>query len=179
MNLLVLLGAVLLVCVSSAFGRSLNTQREIQGLTPNPPSLNSKGGGNGFIDFLTALSWPIPFPDTHYIPGASLLPITSPGMPSVVPDILSALPDFIVGPSTETTSTIPKEFLLNWQNMKNKEAKYCIYELSADKRQLDLRNAERRVQMRVQIGVLSPLYLTIPNQVLHYTGLGMTPSFSS
>lgn len=136
MNLLVLLGAVLLACVSSAFGRSLNTQRETQGLTPNPPSLNSEGG-NGFMGFLTALSWPIPFPDTHYIPGASLLPITSPGMPSVVPDILSARPDSIVGPSTETTSTIPEHFLLNLENMKKKVAKYCIYELSPNKRQLE------------------------------------------
>lgn len=151
MNLSALLGAVLLACASSAFGRSLNTQPKIQGLTPNPPSLNSEGG-DGIMDFLTALSWPIPLPDTYDIPDASLLPITSSGMPSVLPDILSALPEevpinkagfddtnipSIIGPSTQTTSTIPEDFLLNLQNMKNKQVKYCIYELSPNKRQLE------------------------------------------
>ena len=155
MRLSLLLGAVLLACGFPVFSRTLVTRRDVEGLNADPSWW--KGVGSWRSDLAISPPSSITPPDANNDLAIDSFPFSvafgnlvesdkPPGLPDIQPEFplqygfetnsLSIEPSFMID------SAIPEDLKAKLQSMRNKEIKFCIYELSSDQKRLEFKECE-------------------------------------
>ncbi|MCJ1269732.1 hypothetical protein MMC22_009625 [Lobaria immixta] len=155
MKLSLLLGAALLACGFPAFGRTLVTRRDVVGLNADPSWW--KGVGSWRSDLPISPPSSITPPDANNDLAIDSSPFSvafgnsvesdkPPGLPDIQPEFLPPYGfdtnSLSIEPSLMIASAIPEDLRAKLKSMKNKENKFCIYELSRDQKSLEFKECE-------------------------------------